>query len=104
PEEAATTSFSSSTPRIRPSDFSSATPILCLASSPTKYGGIGQVGALSPDKFVSGPGLAPGTGFVYDTTSGDLYYGALLAAHLSGAPPLASSDINIITSFVGTGP
>ena len=85
-------------------DFHSGTDLLSFDRYQSNYGGIGQVGALSPDKFVSGPGLAPGTGFVYDTTSGDLYYGAMLAAHLSGAPPLASSDINIITSFVGTGP
>jgi Ca2+-binding RTX toxin-like protein len=72
------------------------------------FTGLGDIGALSSDEFVSGAGLtaaADGTDrIVYDTTSGALYYdadgaggdAAVQIATFTGLPGLLSSEFAII--------
>jgi serralysin len=72
------------------------------------FTGLGDIGALSSDEFVSGAGLtaaADGTDrIVYDTTSGNLYYdadgsggdAAVQIATFTGTPDLLSSEFAII--------
>jgi Ca2+-binding RTX toxin-like protein len=72
------------------------------------FTGLGDIGALSSDEFVSGAGLTAAADetdrIVYDTTSGNLYYdadgsggdAAVQIATFTGTPDLLSSEFAII--------